>query len=60
VGEQPFFRGIDCCAPQEKRIKPPQKLKVVKVSSTDCVFISCHEQLLLTLHVNKGNTVTVL
>ena len=52
VREQPFFGGIDWRALQEKRVKPPEKPKIVKVSSTDSVFISCHKQLLLTLHVN--------
>jgi len=52
VREQPFFRGVDWRALQEKRVKLPQKPNIVKVSSTDSVFISCHEQFLLTLHVN--------
>jgi hypothetical protein len=52
VREQQFFRGIDWHALQEKRVKPPQKPKIMKVSSTDSVFISCHKQLLVTLHVN--------
>jgi hypothetical protein len=55
VREQPFFRVIDWRALQEKRVKPPQKPKIVKVSNTDSVFISCHMQFLLTLHVNYGN-----
>jgi len=55
VREQPFFRGIDWRALREKRIKPPVKPKIMKVSSTDSVFISCHKQFLLTLHVNYGN-----
>ena len=55
VREQPFFRAIDWRALQEKRVKPPQKPKIVKVSNTDSVFISCHKQFLLTLHVNYGN-----
>jgi len=54
VREQPFFRGIDWRAVQEKRVKPPQKPKIVKVSSTDSVFISCHKQFLLTLHGNNS------
>jgi len=56
VREQPFFRGIDWHALQEKRVKPPQKPDIMKVSSTDSVFISFHKQFLLTLHVNFGNT----
>jgi len=55
VREQPFFRGIDWRAVQEKRVKPPQKPKIMKVSITDSVFISCYKQFLLTLHVNYGN-----
>jgi len=55
VIEQPFFRGIDWRALQEKRVKPPQKPEILKVSSTDSVFISCHKQFLLTLRVNYGN-----
>jgi len=55
VREEPFFRGVDWRALQEKRVKPPQKPKMMKVSSKDSVFISCHKQFLLTLHVNCGN-----
>ena len=33
VREQPFFRGVDWRAVQEKRVKPPQKPKNVKVIS---------------------------
>jgi hypothetical protein len=51
VREQPFFKGIDWSALRENREKPPQKPKIVKVSSTDSVVFSCHKQLLLTLHV---------
>jgi len=32
VIEQPFFRGIDWRALQEKRVKPPQKPEILKVS----------------------------
>jgi hypothetical protein len=39
VREQPFFNGVDWRAVQEKRVKPPYKLKIVKVSSTDCVYL---------------------
>ena len=56
VREQPFLRGVDWCALREKRVQPPEKPKIVKVSSTDSVFISCHKQFLLTLHVNCGNS----
>ena len=52
VREQPFFRRFVWRAVQEKKVKSPQKWKIVKVSSTDSVFISCHKQFLLTLHVN--------
>ena len=52
VREQPFFIGIDWRDLQKKRVKPPQKPEIVKVSSTDSVFISFHKQFLLTLPVN--------
>ena len=55
VREQPFFRGIDWHALQEKRVKPPQKPKIVKVSSTNSVFISFHKRFLFRLHVKFGN-----
>ena len=32
VRKHPFFRGVDWCALQEKRVKPPQKPEIVKVS----------------------------
>jgi len=59
VREQPFFRGVDWRAVQEKRVKPPQKPKIMKVSSTDAVFISCHKQFLLMLHVNYGSKISI-
>ena len=49
VREQPFFRGVDWRALREKRVKPPQKPKIMKVSSTDSVFISCHKQFLVNI-----------
>jgi hypothetical protein len=55
VREQPFFRGIDWHALQEKRVKPPQKPEIVKVSSTNSVFISFYKRFLFRLHVKFGN-----
>ena len=55
VREQPFFRGIDWRSLREKRVKPQEMPKIMKVNSTDSVFISCHNQFLLALHVNYGN-----
>ena len=37
----------------EKSVEPPHKPKIMQVTQT--AFISCHKQLLLTLHVNWGN-----
>ena len=53
VRQQPFFRGIEWRALLEKRVEPPHKPNIVQVTQT--AFISCHKQLLLTLHVNWGN-----
>jgi hypothetical protein len=53
-----ILQRIDWCAPGEKRIKPPRKPKIVKVSSTDSAFVSCHKQFLLTLHVTGEITVS--
>ena len=38
VGEKPFFRGVDWHALREKRVKPPEKPKIMKVSSTDFAY----------------------
>ena len=55
IRTRPFFQVIDWHALQERRVKPPEKLEIVEVSSTDPVFISCHKQLLLTSQGNLGN-----
>jgi hypothetical protein len=55
IRTQAFFQVIDWHALQERRVKPPEKLLIVEVSSTDPVFISCHKQLLLTLQGKLGN-----
>ena len=36
-------------------MKPPEKSDFVQVSSTDCIFISSHKQLLLNDQVMQGN-----
>jgi len=55
VRDHDFFVRVDWLALQQKRVKPPQKPKIVKVSSTDCVLISFLKQFLLTLYINYGN-----
>ena len=55
VRHHAFFISVDWRALQEKRVEPPEKPKIVKVSSTDCVLISFLKQFLLTLYVNYGN-----
>ena len=52
VRKQPFFKGINWDALKQKKVQPPEKPGIMQVSCTDSVFISCHKQLLLTLHVN--------
>jgi len=60
IRTRPFFQVIDWHALQERRVKPPEKLEIVEVSSTDPVFISCHKQLLLPLQGKLGTSTTVV
>ena len=51
-----FFKSINWEALLEKQVKPPFKPHNMDVSSTDSVFISCHKQLSVQLHVSEGSS----
>jgi len=43
IRRHPYFKTTDWEAVENKRLKPPLKPKIKKVSGTDSVFISCHK-----------------
>jgi hypothetical protein len=57
IRSHPFFKPVEWEELEKKQERPPFRPKSVKVSRTDCAFISCHMQLALRLEVSK-DTVT--
>ncbi len=56
IKSHPFFKSINWKALLEKRVKPPFGPYNMDVSSADSVFISCHKQLSVQLHVSEGSS----